>query len=104
MTSNGRVDDGLCCPQVSVDVRRNVSDLAAWIGVVVAIIAAAVAWLTYRDQSNRKGLEYLVVSSRRLVSPRVASELTVSFGGQPVDEPSLTVLRLVSTGDKGIPA
>lgn len=80
------------------------SDLAAWIGVVVAIIAVAVAWLTYRDQSSKKGLEYLVLSSRPLVSSRVASELTVSFGGRPVVEPSFTVLRLVSTGDKGIPA
>lgn len=82
--------------------RGAVSDLATWTGVVVAVVAAVLAWLTYRSQRGKKGLEYLIVSSQRLVSPRAAADLTVSFDGRPVDEPSLTVLRVVSTGDKGI--
>lgn len=80
------------------------SDVAAWIGVAVAIAAAGLAWLTYRSQTSRRALEYLVVSTQRLVSPRVAGQLTVAFEGHPVNDPSLTIVRVVSSGDRGIPA
>lgn len=70
----------------------------------MAVVAAVIAWLTYRSQSSKRSLEYLVVSSQRLVNPRVAAELAVSFHGVSVNDPSLTVIRLVSTGDRGIPA
>jgi hypothetical protein len=81
-----------------------VADLGTWVGVLVAVVAVAITWATYRSQRNRKQLEYLVLSTQRLVSPRVADDLDVFFDGRPVDDPSLTVLRMVSTGDKGIPA
>lgn len=80
------------------------ANLDTWLGVAVAVLALAIAWLTYRNESGRKQLEYLVVSVQRLVSPRVATELVVSFDGRVVEDPSLTVLRLVSSGALGIPA
>jgi len=69
------------------------ADLATWIGVVVAVVAAVIAGATYRSQREEKGLEYLILSTQRLVSPRVADDLEVLFDGRAVDDPSLTVLR-----------
>lgn len=81
-----------------------VADFGTWVGVLVAVFAAIIAWATYRSQRSRRELEYLVLSTQRLVNPRVAQDLDVFFDGRAVDDPSLTVLRLVSTGVKGIPA
>lgn len=80
------------------------ADFGTWVGVLVAVLAVIIAWATYRSQRSRRELEYLVLSTQRLVNPRVAQDLDVVFDGRAVDDPSLTVLRLVSTGDKGIPA
>ena len=54
---------------------RLVANLDTWFSVAVAFVTVAIAWLTYRNQSNRKQLEYLVVSVQQLVSPRVATDL-----------------------------
>jgi hypothetical protein len=88
--------------QAADELRRTATDIGTWTAVVVGIAAALIAWLTYRSQRGRKGLEYLVLSTQRLVDPRVAEDLDVHFDGRPVDDPSLTVLRMVSTGDRGI--
>ena len=80
------------------------NDAVTWVGVAASVIAVVIAWMTYRRQSNRKALEYLVLSSQRLVNRRVSSELVVTFDGRVVSDPALSVLRLVSVGDSGIPA
>lgn len=80
------------------------AELATWTGVCLAGLALVVAWATYRSQSEQRGIEYLVLSNQRLVSPRVAGDLEVSFRGQVVEAPALTVLRMVSTGDRAIAA
>jgi hypothetical protein len=54
-----------------------VANLDTWFSVAVAFVTVAIAWLTYRNQSNRKQLEYLVVSVQQLVSPRVATDLAI---------------------------
>jgi hypothetical protein len=88
--------------QAADALRRTATDIGTWTAVVVGVAAALIAWLTYRSQRGRKGLEYLVLSTQRLVDPRVAEDLDVHFDGRPVDDPSLTVLRMVSTGERGI--
>jgi hypothetical protein len=90
--------------QAADEFRWTSTDVGTWTAVLIGIIAVSIAWLAYRSQRGRKGLEYIVLSIQRLVDPRVAQDLDVVFDGRPVDDPSLTVLRMVSTGDKGIPS
>ena len=80
------------------------TEALTWVGVLVAVAALVLGWVTYRSQRNRKRLEYLVLSNQQLVSRRVASDLEVTFQGRDVPDPSLVVIRIVSTGVKGIPA
>jgi hypothetical protein len=79
-------------------------DIAAWTSLVVTAVGLLIAWITYLNQRGRQGLEYLVLSNQPLVNRRVAPDLDVSFRDQPVRDPSLLIVRMVSTGDKAIPA
>ena len=78
-------------------------DVAAWIAAAVSLVLLGVAWLTYRSQRNRTALEYFVVINRDLLPGTVASQLQVTHRGKVLSAPSMTVVRIVNTGDRGIP-
>jgi hypothetical protein len=85
-----------------------VQTLLTWIGVAFTIVAAGIAWITYRSQRNIKRLEYVVVYKQRILSSRLvpsrrfAGELEVVLDGETVDDPVIVSVRMVNTGDRAI--
>ena len=79
-------------------------DAPSWIGVLIGIASIVVTYVAYRSQRNRKQLEFVVVGNQRILTSRVADVLDVSFNGRKVEDPSIVILRIVSTGDRAIPA
>lgn len=77
-------------------------DIASWIAAAVGLLALGVAWLTYRSQRNRTRIEYVVVFNRDLLPGRVASQLQVAHNDKVLPAPSLSLVRIVNTGDRAI--
>ena len=77
-------------------------DPASWIAAAIGAVALVVSYLTYASQRARTRLEYVVLTSTRLLPGHLAGELEVSYGGEVLAEPALSVVRLVSTGDESI--
>lgn len=82
----------------------SMSDLATWLGVAIAVVALGVAYITYKSGRNRRRLEYVVETRTPLIPRPVVGSMEVRFDGQVVPNPALTVIRVVNTGDKAIPA
>lgn len=78
-------------------------DVAAWIAAALSLLGLAVAWLAYRVQRNRTQIEYFVMFNRDLLPGRVSSQLQVTHKGKALAAPSVSVVRLVNTGDRAIP-
>lgn len=79
-----------------------IRDVPSWVGILIGVIGVALTYVSYRSQRNRKRMEFLVLSNQRLLTSRVAGDLDVAFNGETVEDPSIVVLRMVSTGDKAI--
>ncbi|GAB1822727.1 hypothetical protein [Herbidospora sp. RD11066] len=73
---------------------------AAWVTAIIAPAALAIAYLTYRSQRGKSRLEYVVVNNTSVVPRAVASRLDVTYNGKPIPDASVTVIRIVNTGDK----
>jgi hypothetical protein len=78
------------------------SDIASWCAVGLAILAAIIAWVSYKNQRGRMRLEYAVIANIRLLPESVPKELKVHLGDRSIDIPSIIVIRFVNTGDKPI--
>lgn len=76
--------------------------LGTWIGTTLALGALIFTALTYFNRRGQSRIEYVTMTMRRILPGRVAQELEVVHGGSRVNEPALTVLRLVSVGDAAI--
>jgi hypothetical protein len=77
-------------------------DVPAWIAAIVSLVALGVAWLAYRSQRNQTRIEYFVVFNRDLLPGAVSSHLQVTHEGTVLTEPSVSVVRIVNTGDRAI--
>ncbi len=84
--------------------RHMIDDPGWWIGVALGVVTLVVAYLAYRSQRGRTRLEYAVTTTTEVLPGRVASDLEVRHGGQVVEDPALTILRIVNTGDRAIKA
>jgi len=78
------------------------SDLASWIAAVVGVAALVVAYLAYRSQRGRTRLEYVVETNAHLLPQAVADHVQVLRDGQVIDNPAISIIRLVNTGDRSI--
>jgi hypothetical protein len=76
------------------------SDLAAWLGVAIAILSLVVAYIAYKAQRAKLSLEYIVLSNYRILPKPEPSNLQVIHNHTVVPDAHLTVIRLVNTGDK----
>jgi len=79
-----------------------INDLAAWVAAAVGLAALVVAYLTYRSQRGKLRFEYLLTTNTRLLPGRLADELRVSHNDTPVEGPSLSIVRMVNSGDRAI--
>lgn len=79
-------------------------DAGTWAGVGTALVALAVAYVTYRSQRGRKRIEYSVTTDTELLPGELAGELQVehSASGISVTDPALAIVRIVNTGDLAI--
>lgn len=80
------------------------TDLATWLGVVVAMAGLVVAYATYRSGRNRLKLDYVLQALMPLASPAVTGSVQLLVDGIVTSDPALTVLRIANTGDRAIPA
>jgi len=74
-------------------------DVPGWIGVALAAIGVVLSFLALRNRRGKTRLGYLFYLGTALVPERVASELSISFHGRALAEPSMAIVRIVSTGD-----
>lgn len=82
----------------------------AWIAVYVAVAAIIIATITsvviYRKQQNRKEISYGVESAISLlsVSDEVRSKVQILYGGNPVSNVRLVILKIWNSGNQPIEA
>jgi len=78
-------------------------DLSSLIAVIFAAATLLVAILSYRNRHKSKYLEYVVVSRSQLVPhSALTTKLSVLVDGNPVEKATVTVVRIVSTGNGAI--
>jgi hypothetical protein len=82
------------------------SDVAAWaVPSALGIVTLGLTYRAYRSQRAITRLEYVVITNTKLLPGRLANELKVSHQGWSViEDPSLTIIRIVNTGNRAIPA
>lgn len=80
------------------------SDLVGWIGLGVTIIAAAIGLVTYLRRHRVKRLSYLVLRKDRLGPRSSYFPLDVSFAGEPVLDPTISVTRILNSGEEPLTA
>ncbi len=78
------------------------TNVVSWVGVLVGAAALIVAYLTYRSQRGKTRLEFVVVSNARVVPATISANLEVTYNDSTVPDASVTIIRLVNTGDKAI--
>lgn len=80
---------------------NGMENIAAWAGVILSALGIVVAIGIYLRQRNIKRFEYQMLSSRELiVDAKIGGdkELRVSYGEREVNDPRLTVLKLLNSG------
>jgi hypothetical protein len=80
------------------------TDVPSWIAAAITAIALVLTYLTYRNRHGKKRLEYVVTTSTQLLPGPLVKDLQVSHKGSVVENPSLTIVRIVNTGDQPIKA
>ena len=78
------------------------TNVVSWVGVLVGAAALVIAYLTYRSQRGKTRLEFVVVSSARVVPETISAKLQVTYNDAAVPDASVAIIRLVNTGDKAI--
>lgn len=78
------------------------SDAVSVASAAVASAALLVAYLTYRSQRGKRGLEYLVVSRIPVIPWPEATDLSVTHNGTLVPDATVVIVRIVNTGDKAV--
>ena len=78
-------------------------DVPSWIAAAVGLLALVLTWFVYRSQRNRTQIEYFVAFNRDLLPDRVPSGVQVTHEGKVLAAPSVSVVRIVNTGDRAIP-
>lgn len=79
-------------------------EAAAWIGIGIGVVGVFVAVLAYRSRHGKTRLSYWVNTNTRLVPSQLAGEISLSHRDSVVADPSLAIVRIVSTGDLPIRA
>ncbi|MCA1705514.1 MAG: hypothetical protein LC808_20550 [Actinobacteria bacterium] len=83
------------------------SDIAAWVGVGLAVIAILVALAVAIWQRSRARLVYIVRNHGQLLAqpPRdFQDRVAITFDNVAIDSPTLVALDLINSGNVAIPA
>src|SRR4051794_27576244 len=80
------------------------TEVVTVVAAVIALATLVLAYLTYRRQHRRTQLEYVVTTRTNVLGNPRLRDLEVRYQGRTLEDPALTVVRIVSTGDQPMPA
>lgn len=71
-------------------------------GIAVTAISLLVAIITFVKRRPKARLEYVVLLNSALISKVIEKKLAVTYNGDPVESPTLSVVRIANTGERVI--
>lgn len=75
-----------------------------WAGLLISVIAAVIAYVTYTRRHRQKSLSYIVLRQDRLGPRSNYFPLEVFYAGKPVADPVISVTRILNSGEEPLSA